>query len=112
DGEPLPYIDAVTMRGITNSSVKLVELETDNVDIVDNIVPREFERIEQTAGLDLVDAKIGIQQWYAVNTTKPPFDDPTIRKALQYAVDRQQMIDIVSQGRGEILPSMFTTQEW
>jgi peptide/nickel transport system substrate-binding protein len=112
DGQPLPYIDQITMRGITNSSVKLLELETGNVDIVDNIVPREFERIEQTAGLDLVDAKIGIQQWYAVNTTRPPFDNPTVRKALQYALNRQQMIDIVSQGRGEILPAMFTQSEW
>jgi peptide/nickel transport system substrate-binding protein len=112
DGQPLPYIDIVRMRGITNSSVKLVELETDNVDIVDNIVPREFERIEKTEGLDLVDAKIGIQQWYAVNTTREPFSNPLMRKALQYALNRQQMIDIISQGRGEILPAMFTKGEW
>jgi peptide/nickel transport system substrate-binding protein len=35
-----------------------------------------------------------------------------VREALQYALDRQQMIDIVAQGHGEILPAMFTPNEW
>jgi peptide/nickel transport system substrate-binding protein len=112
DGKPLPYLDAVTMRGITNSSVKLVELETGNIQLVDNIVPREFERVEKTKGMELVPANIGVQQWYAVNTTRPPFNDIRVRRALQYALDRQQMITIVAQGRGEILPAMFTKNEW
>ena len=112
DGQPLPYLDNVTVRAITNSSVKLVELETDNVQLIDNIVPREFDRVEKSPVMELVPVEIGVQQWYAVNTTKPPFNNITVRKAFQYAMNRKQMVDLVAQGRGEILPSMFTKSEW
>ncbi len=36
-----------------------------------------------------------------VNTTMPPFDDPDVRWALSYFIDRQQLIDVALNGVGE-----------
>jgi oligopeptide transport system substrate-binding protein len=33
-----------------------------------------------------------------LDTTRPPFDDPLVRQAFSYAVDRNQLIDVVLQG--------------
>jgi len=36
--------------------------------------------------------------YYGFNVTKPPFDDPLVRQAFSYAVDRQKLIDTVLKG--------------
>ena len=36
--------------------------------------------------------------YYGFNTTKPPVDDPTVRRALSYALDRQKLVDTVLKG--------------
>ena len=36
--------------------------------------------------------------YYTIQTTKAPFDDPRVRKALSYAVDRQTLVDQVTKG--------------
>jgi peptide/nickel transport system substrate-binding protein len=37
-----------------------------------------------------------------VNTTKPPFDDPDVRWALSYFIDRQQIVDVALNGFGQV----------
>lgn len=49
--------------------------------------------------------------WYKFNTEKPPFNNVKIRKAFAYAIDRQSIIDNITQGNqkpamGIVPPSM------
>nr|WP_083496901.1 peptide ABC transporter substrate-binding protein [Brevibacillus choshinensis] len=54
--------------------------------------------------------------WYKFNTEKPPFNNVKIRKAFTYAINRQQIIDNVTQGNqlpatSALPPSMTFKQE-
>ncbi|MGC5325307.1 peptide ABC transporter substrate-binding protein [Brevibacillus sp. SYSU BS000544] len=49
--------------------------------------------------------------WYKFNTEKPPFNNVKVRKAFAYAIDRQSIIDNITQGNqkpamGAVPPSM------
>jgi oligopeptide transport system substrate-binding protein len=45
--------------------------------------------------------------YYGFNTTKPPFDDVNVRKALSWAINRQAIVDNVSKG-GQIPARWFS----
>src|SRR5262249_45453940 len=52
------------------------------------------------------DKPYGYVDWWPtslyVNCEKPPYDDPAVRWALSYFIDRQQMIDVAYDGAGSI----------
>lgn len=45
--------------------------------------------------------------FYRYNVTKPPFDDPRVRKALAMAVDKRRIVERITRG-GELPASCFT----
>lgn len=111
DGQPLPYLDTVNFRWITQQAVKMIELESGNVDIVDDVASDDFGRIEQDEGLDLIDAG-GIEQWIAFNITKPPFDDIRVRKAVYFGIDRPMAAQIIAGDYGRVIPTVVGPKEF
>ncbi|MDI3316895.1 MAG: ABC transporter substrate-binding protein [Bacillota bacterium] len=41
--------------------------------------------------------------YLAFNTTKPPFNNPLVRQAINYALDKQQIIQNITNGRGQVM---------
>jgi len=50
--------------------------------------------------------------YLAYNTTVAPFDDPAVRRALNMAIDKQAIIDVVFQGSGEIATNPIPPTMW
>ena len=46
-----------------------------------------------------------------LNPTKPPFDNPDLRRAVALTLDRQAFIDIITQGKGDIGATMLPPPE-
>ena len=50
--------------------------------------------------------------WVAMNTQKEPFTDKRVRQALNYAVDKQAIIDSVLAGYGQMIDSPLAPRVW
>ena len=50
--------------------------------------------------------------YLAYNTTIPPYDNANVRKALNMAIDKQAIIDVVFQGSGEIAKNPLPPTMW
>ncbi|MEO9780046.1 MAG: ABC transporter substrate-binding protein [Sedimentitalea sp.] len=50
--------------------------------------------------------------YLAYNTLVPPYDNPKVRKALNMAIDKQSIIDVVFQGSGEIAKNPLPPTMW
>jgi peptide/nickel transport system substrate-binding protein len=46
-----------------------------------------------------------------INPTRPPFDNPDLRRAMALSLDRQAFIDIITQGQGDIGDTMLPPPE-
>jgi cationic peptide transport system substrate-binding protein len=78
-----------------SSSLRLAKLLTKECDAIALPAHSELEVIRQQKDL-VLDEKPGLNVgFWAFNTSKPPFDNPQVRKALAMAIDRNAIIEAV-----------------
>jgi len=112
DGQPLPYVDGVTIRFIPATAVKLIEVKAGNVHIVDGVTPRDFADVESNPGLQLKSMPTGIAQWIAFNASRPPFNNAALRAAVCAGIDRNQLMRAIARGHGAVTPTFVPPSEW
>ncbi len=104
DGVPLPYIDGLDFRVMTDSSARKSSLAAGDINAmlvvatseVLNSTAQEASRQEVQRLAD--DRTETDEVILAFNTTKEPFDDPVARQAIAYATDQNQLADSAFRG--------------
>ncbi len=95
-----PCVDRLIVRGVPDNTVRVLELEKGTAHIIDQVNPQDYERIRGNPNLELFTAP-GLNVGYiAMNTTKEPFNDVRIRRAVNYAIDRQAITKAFYAGVG------------
>ena len=80
-------------RWSEQSAQRLLELQAGTVNGIDNPGPDDVATIEADANLKLY-PRDGFNVFYiGFNNTIPPFDNPDVRQAIAYAIDRQRIVD-------------------
>lgn len=100
-------IDKLTFRAIVENSSRLAALETGEIDIAYYIAPIDTITIEKNPKLYLVSEPTTSTEFMTVNNTKYPFTNKEFRLALNYALDKQSMVDSVFMGRGKTAKSII-----
>jgi peptide/nickel transport system substrate-binding protein len=112
DGVQLPYSDKVTVRFISEPAVALIELQSGNIDLMEDNIPQDFETVKSDPNLQIIPSGAGIHQWMAFNTTAEPFSNEKLRQAFSAAIDRQTLMEVISLGYGEVTPTLVPPGEW
>ena len=104
-------INNLISRIIPDTSSQFLELTADNIDLM-NINPIQFQRVFPSRK-DLRN-KIGLYKelgngytYLGFNLKKEPFNDKRVRKALNFAIDKNEIIKGVLLGLGEPLSSPY-----
>ncbi|WP_417258631.1 ABC transporter substrate-binding protein [Celeribacter sp.] len=112
DGNALPYLDKVSIRVIPNTAVKILEARSGEVQLVDTVQVQDFPAIEEADGIELIEKPTGIHQFMAFNTSKPPFDNVDLRRAVLHAVNNAAIEQVVSKGYGALTPTLVPPSEF
>jgi peptide/nickel transport system substrate-binding protein len=112
DGRPLPYLDQVTFRFIRNTTVKITEARAGSIQIADSIQSRDFEAVGADPNLTLPQSSQGIHQWMSFNVSKPPFNNPDLRRAALAAINRDALSRVVTGRHGRVTPTLITPEDW
>ena len=106
-----PLIKNLISRIIPDTSSQFLELTADNIDLM-NINPIQYQRVFP-ARKDLQE-KIELYKelgngytYLGFNLKKAPFDDIRVRQALNYAIDKDEVIKGVLLGLGEAISSPY-----
>jgi peptide/nickel transport system substrate-binding protein len=98
-GEPVA-LEGVEVRYVGESAAALTGLENGDIDWTDNVPPQDIERLEGDDAVEL--GRTGGSDYFymAFNQTRPPFDDPDVRRAIALAVDRDEVAEAATFGAG------------
>ena len=106
-----PLIEKLISRIIPDTSSQFLELTADNIDVM-NINPIQYQRVFP-ARKDL-QQKVALYKelgngytYLGFNLKKTPFNDIRVRQALNYAIDKDEVIKGVLLGLGESISSPY-----
>jgi len=105
-------IDRVIYRPIIEDQSRLTELEAGSINFMVNVPPDDLERLRQDPRFTLVEQPGMHTWWVAFNHTRPPFDDVRVRQAMNYAVNKQAIIDNILQGTGVLAVNPLPPVVW
>ena len=98
DGKPLPYLDKVTWRVMTDSNGRLQALVNQEIDILQVAADKDVATIKSNPSLDLAQAPGFGYTGFVLNVSKPPFNNKALAQAVAYATDRDEYIRVIQQG--------------
>ncbi|MFJ8039156.1 ABC transporter substrate-binding protein [Kitasatospora sp. NPDC096147] len=82
------YLDKLTVRFLTEDSVRLGALNSGQVQVADPIPPSGVKTVQADSKLKTVSTDApGAVYSLVLNTSKAPLDDPRVRKAVQRGID-------------------------
>ena len=102
----------LVMKVIPEASQRTIALETGEVDLAYDLLPNDLEKVRSNSDLQLFEAPSLTCYYISMNMNKAPYDDQKVRDAVNYAIDRQLIIDTIASGSGEpadaiIAPAVF-----
>lgn len=110
-GKP-PYLDKLVFRSIPNIAIRFKEFQNGKIHVMDGISPVDVKSIEQ-----LPERRLSMQPgltigYLAMNTQKPPFDNLKVRQAVNYAINKENLVRLTYKGfalkaKNPIPPSLW-----
>ncbi len=101
------YLDKVTFKIVANTNSAFLELQGGTIDIYPYLTSDQAESLKDT--LRIEEGNMNLVQGLFLNNKKAPFDNQKVREALNYAIDKQGILDMVAAGSGDIIGSnMFS----
>ncbi|HEY0342546.1 MAG TPA: ABC transporter substrate-binding protein, partial [Steroidobacteraceae bacterium] len=109
---PVPRIKRVVIKIIKEASVRRLELEKGDLDLIEEVSPDQVDPLRKKPGLAVVDQPSFRQDYLYFNTQRTPLNQPLVRQALSYAIDYQGIIDGVLLSKGKQMRGIIPEGFW
>ncbi|HKA60973.1 MAG TPA: ABC transporter substrate-binding protein [Methylomirabilota bacterium] len=97
-------VDRWIMRPIPETAPRIAALLKGEVDVITQLPPDQGEKVTGNASTRVAGALYAGLYVLAVNSKRPPLDNPLVKQALSLAIDREAIVKELWRGRG-VVPS-------
>ncbi|SHJ99502.1 glutathione ABC transporter substrate-binding protein [Paramaledivibacter caminithermalis] len=94
-------VKTVVFRNITEGTNRTIGLETGELDIAYEIEPIDKDRVANHEKLQLIEGPSLSMAYIGMNNQKEPFNNEKVRKAINYAINVDDIITAVLNGAGQ-----------
>ncbi|MBK9439385.1 MAG: ABC transporter substrate-binding protein [Chloracidobacterium sp.] len=113
--EGAPKIQKLRVKTVTDANSLQAELQTGGVDIAanpSNLPPDTLRSLGNSPNLKVEQTDGSNIQYLVFNTQTPPLNNPKIRQAIGYAIDRQKIVSELLFDQAKVANSILPTQSW
>ena len=100
--EGLPKLDRVIFQVFQDNTARLNALIAGEIDLADGVNPSDGKTVEANAALQLIERPSMNIGYLGLTNTRPPFDDKLVRQAVNYAINKQAIVDAFFEGRAQV----------
>jgi peptide/nickel transport system substrate-binding protein len=104
--EGLPLLDEVRVAVVPDDNSRVLQLQGGELDAMYNVPSSRIAELRD-AGIQVTEFPSSFTAFIALNVREAPLDDVHARLALQYATDRQTLVDAVLFGAGEVATTLL-----
>lgn len=90
-----PAVDLAEVQVISEDNSRILKLQAGELDAIINVPFNQLKQLQSATGIKTAAADVFRVEMVQLNTKKKPFNDPKVRQALNYAIDKQGIIDSV-----------------
>jgi ABC-type transport system substrate-binding protein len=96
----LPHIDGMELLFLPDDTARSVALQNGSVDFIDYVPWKDIDAIRKDPRLRLYSDSTSTGIWAMFNVRRPPLDNAQIRRAINWAANRDAMIKAAFFGHG------------
>ncbi len=105
--ENRPYLDGIILKFVPDAGARSVAFGSGEVQLgYGNAIPlNEVKKFQKSSEFDVTTEGTEYMSTiflHELNTRRPPFNNPLVRKAVMHAIDREALVKIVWQGLGKV----------
>jgi len=107
-----PYYDRLVWKFVPEAATRIAMLENGEVDVIRDIPGLEVPRLQSNPDITVKAAEPNRVMYIAINCQRPFLNDQRVRQALNYAVDKDAIINGILRGIGKKSLSPLVSTKW
>jgi ABC-type transport system substrate-binding protein len=107
-----PAFDHIILREIPENESRLLALETGEVGVINNVPATSLPTLQDTPGVQVQTFPSTRIQYLGFNTEIPLLSDKRVRQALNYAIDRDAVVNTILAGVANPATSFVSSNAW
>lgn len=110
-GDPA-HLDQVIIQPIAESAARLTALQQGEVDFIVAMAPEFIPVVESDSSLQVLQSLGSHIWWISLNMHDEHMQDVRVRQALNYAIDKETIVETILYGAATVTPGAMISHSW
>ena len=93
-----PKVDSITWKPVIDNNTRSAIMQTGEAHFAYPLPYEQADLLKSKANLDLISAPSIVQRYISMNTLQKPFDNPKVRQAINYAINKDALVKVAFNG--------------
>jgi peptide/nickel transport system substrate-binding protein len=95
-----PYLDELDFQVLTDANARMLQFQAGDLDIATDVPFSQLESLRSNPDVTLLTDAVARIDYMGINNSRAPWDDKALRQAINYAIDKDSIIQNVLFGGG------------